>query len=393
MIKHLFKMVWNRKRINGLIIIEIFFSFIVLFAVVTAITLNVNNYRMPLGFSIDRIWNIRVNTQGPWKMHMQEIVDGMNQLTFALRDLSEIESIGGIALPPYSNYGSIYGADYNGRRVQAHVNQATDDIKEVMKIDLTAGRWFSPDDDAATFKPAVINEQLAKDLFGSNDPLGKELPFNKYRVVGVVKDFRRGGEFSQPVNYLFSRINTKDTTDQNIVYNILIRLKPGTTAAFEDQLVKTMEAVAKTWTFDVVELEHEREASFRFHLAPLIGGGIIAGFLLFMVALGLIGVLWQNVSQRTKEMGLRRALGGTAQHVSRQIHGEQFIITTIGVAAGSLLAMQLPLIDLIDFIKPETYFFALAISLILMYAITYLCSMFPSWLAMDIQPAEALHYE
>ncbi len=124
-----------------------------------------------------------------------------------------------------------------------------------------------------------------------------------------------------------------------------------------------------------------------------LSGVLSPDFCLLMVALGLIGVLWQNVSQRTKEIGLRRALGGTAKNVSRQIHGEQFIITTIGVTAGSFLAMQLPLINLIDFIKPETYFFALVVSLILMYAITYLCSMFPSWLAMEIQPAEALHYE
>ncbi len=393
MIRHLLKMVWNRKRVNGLIMIEIFFSFVVLFAVIATAAFHVVNFRQPLGFSIDRVWSIRVNTRLPWRTNMKEKVDGMNQVTLALRDLPEIESIGGMSMRPYSHSTSGFNVDYKGSEISAQVNQATDGLKDVLNIDLVAGRWFSADDDGPTYKPAVINEQLARVVFGSEDPLGKELPFNKYRVVGVMRDFRKAGEFSQLVNYLISRIRTNDTTDYNILYDILIKLKPGTTAAFQERLVKTMEAVAKNWTFDVTQLEHEREADFKTRLAPLIAGAIVAAFLLSMVALGLIGVLWQNVSQRTKEIGLRRALGGTARHVSRQIQGEQFVITTIGVAAGSLLVLQIPLLNLIDVIKPGIYVASLMISLILMYVLTYLCSMFPSWLAMDIEPAEALHYE
>jgi len=393
MIRHLLKMVWNRKRVNGLITIEIFFAFIVLFGVMTATAYYVSNYRKPLGFSIERVWSIRVNTRLPWQTHMKEKVDGMNQITLALRNLPEIESTGGMSQPPYSRMTGISNVDFNGREVSAHMNQATDDAKEVLNVDLTAGRWFSGEDDGTTIAPAIINERLARDLFGSANPIGQELPFNKERVVGILRDFRKDGEFSHPVNYLISRIRTNDTTDRDIERTILIKVKPGTTAGFVEPLVKKMESVEKNWSFEVTSLEHERDADFRLRLAPLIAGGIIAGFLLFMVALGLIGVLWQNVSQRTKEIGLRRAMGGTARNVSRQIHAEQFIITTIGLAAGSTLVMQIPLLDLIGFVQPGIYFTALVFSLILMYAITYLCSLFPSWLAMEVQPADALHYE
>jgi putative ABC transport system permease protein len=392
MIKHLFKMVWNRKRVNGLITIEIFFAFIVLFGVITATVAYVSNYRKPLGFSIERVWTISVHHRLPMGTHMKEKMDGMNQLTLALHDLPEIESIGGAELPPYSRSTSISGTTYNGRQVSANVNLATDGLKGVLDVDLTAGRWFSPEDDGSKFAPAVINEQLAKELFGEENPLGKEIPFNKRRVVGVVRDFRKGGEFSLPVNYMISRIRTNDTTHMSD-WSILIKLKPGSTAAFAEPLIKKLESVEKNWTFEVTSLEHERDADFRFRLAPLIAGGIIAGFLLFMVALGLIGVLWQNVSQRTKEIGLRRAMGGTARNVSRQIHGEQFIITSIGLAAGAILVMQVPLLDLISFIPTGIYFTAFVFSLLLMYAITYLCSLFPSWLAMEVQPADALHYD
>jgi putative ABC transport system permease protein len=157
--------------------------------------------------------------------------------------------------------------------------------------------------------------------------------------------------------------------------------------------VKTLESVEKDWTFQVVMLDQARNAYFKEQVAPLIAGGIVSVFLLIMVALGLVGVLWQNVTQRTKEIGLRRALGGDADNVSRQIHGEQFVITSLGVGAAAILLMQVPLLDLVSFIKPEIYFTSLAISVLVMYVVTHLCSLLPSWLAMDIQPAEALRYE
>ncbi len=393
MIKHLFKMVWNRKRINGLMMIEIAVSFIVLFVVCTAVMYLLNNYRKPLGFSVDRVWSIRANTRLPWRTHMAEKIDGMRQLTLALHGLPEIESIGGMAMSPYSNSRGTQIVQYNNRPVSADVNDATDGLKDVLRIDLTAGRWFSPEDDGNTVRPAIINAQLAAELYGSENPIGKELPFNQMRVVGVVRDFRKEGEFSSPTNYLISRIRAGDTTEMNIPWTILIRLKPGITASFEEKLVKTMEAVEKTWTFDVVQLEHERDARFRRELAPVAGGVIIAGFLLLMVVFGLTGVLWQNVTQRTKEIGLRRAMGGTASDISRQIHGEQFVITTIGLIAGSLVVLQIPLLNIVDFVPIAVYLTSLVIALVIMYAITHLCSLIPGWFAMDIEPAEALHYE
>ncbi|HUL45276.1 MAG TPA: ABC transporter permease [Bacteroidota bacterium] len=393
MIRHYLKMVWNRKRVNGLILIEIFISFIVLFTVLAVATLFTINFSRPLGYSIDRVWAVNPNSNLPFQSHMKEKMEGMKQIIMALRTLPEIESIGGIELTPYNTSTSINSFGYNGRQMDAYTNMATDGLKDVLGVQLTAGRWFSPEDDALPSKPAIINEQLARALYGSDNPVGKELPINKYRVVGVVKDFRKAGEFSQLVNYFFTRISINDTAVRALPYSILIKLRPDVTAAFEERLVKTLQGVEKTWTFDVRILKHEREEYMKVNLVPLIAGGVIAAFLLFMVALGLIGVLWQNVTQRTKEMGLRRALGRSAKSVAGQIHGEQFIISSIGMAAASILILQVPLLGLISFMEPEVYVIALVCSIALMYGITHLCSLIPGWLVMDIEPAEALHYD
>ena len=121
--------------------------------------------------------------------------------------------------------------------------------------------------------------------------------------------------------------------------------------------------------------------------------GLIATFLLLMVGLGLVGVLWQNVSQRTREIGLRRAIGGTAQMLYRQILGELLVIATLGIFAATILVMQAPLLNLIAVVKASVFILGLGISLVLMYFITFICGLYPSWLAMEIHPSEALHYE
>ena len=70
-----------------------------------------------------------------------------------------------------------------------------------------------------------------------------------------------------------------------------------------------MQAIAPNWSFEVQPLYESRDSNFKRRLLPIIVVGVVAIFLLIMVALGLTGVLWQNVTQRTKEIGLRRAKG------------------------------------------------------------------------------------
>jgi putative ABC transport system permease protein len=114
---------------------------------------------------------------------------------------------------------------------------------------------------------------------------------------------------------------------------------------------------------------------------------------MIMVALGLIGVLWQSVTRRTMEIGLRRAQGATAANIYLQIMGELFFIATMGLIPGILLIVQFPLLNLIGDLKISVYFYSIAISMLLIYLLTFICGLYPGWLATRIRPAEALHYE
>ena len=114
-----------------------------------------------------------------------------------------------------------------------------------------------------------------------------------------------------------------------------IRVRPGVTAEFEEHLVNTLQAMAPDWSFSMKPTEDVRTEYLRNnYLTPLAIMGMVAGFLLLMVALGLSGVLWQNVTQRIRELGLRRAKGADRARIKRQIFMEIALMTGIALAAG-----------------------------------------------------------
>jgi putative ABC transport system permease protein len=273
------------------------------------------------------------------------------------------------------------------------VAQATDGLAEVLGFELVRGRWFEDNDSALGWTPVVINLALARETFGEEDPIGKTfLSGDERRVVGVITEFRKGGEFWTPANFLWERQSLEDP-ESTPYQNLLIKVRPETTAAFEEEILARLQPIAPGWSIKVQPLAHMREAAMKDHLLPLLGGGILAGFLLLMVALGLIGVLWQNVTQRTRELGLRRAAGANAKQIHRQILTEMSLITTLGVVLGSITVIQLPLLDMMASSGAQVYAACLVGCAAIIYVLALLCGLYPSWLATRVQPAEALHYE
>jgi putative ABC transport system permease protein len=398
MIKHLIKLVWNRKRINFLITIEIFVSFLVLFTVMMFVVYYASNYSQPLGFTYDNVWNVSIDVkQESDDYFTPEQLETTRQLYLAVKDMPEVESVASALSVPYEFGGSSSGVRINGKMIEYERDEVTDEFKEVLNLNLVAGRWFSKEDDAVNFQPVVINQRMATEIYDAQDPLGQILrpesgEIKESRVVGVISDFRKEGEFGALGNFVFIRKNLNNPKDRP-PRNLVIKLRPGTTADFQVKLVDKLQAIAKAWSFEVQPFVEMRETMLRLQLTPIILLGLIASFLMIMVALGLTGVLWQNVTQRMKEIGLRRAKGATAVNIYKQILGELFIITSFGLLFGVLIVVQFPLLDLIGFISGKIYIYSIIVSALIVYLLTFLCGLYPSWLATKVQPAEALHYE
>ncbi|HUR81007.1 MAG TPA: FtsX-like permease family protein, partial [Thermoanaerobaculia bacterium] len=140
-------------------------------------------------------------------------------------------------------------------------------------------------------------------------------------------------------------------------------------------------------------MDRMRDFSLRLRATPIGVVGVLALFLIAMVTLGLTGVLWQNVTRRTRELGLRRAVGASGASIQKQVLAEVALLATLAVLIGLILVLQLPLLGIMAFFTPTVFAAGIIAALAVIYGITLLCGLYPSWLAARLTPAEALRYE
>ncbi len=401
MMRHLLKLVWNRKRANALIMLEIFFTFLVVFGVGTLGMYFWDNWRHPLGFDWQNVWAVQIDMQQRSDdTFTPEQVETAARLAREVEALDPVEGVTAAMMAPFSFGRYTSGYKINGREVRMDVNEVTESFADVMHVELVKGRWFQPADAALSWHPAVIDEDLAREAFGDADPIGRRFGDRnpksmepETRVIGVVRDFRHHGELSGPGNFRFDYKRLGDPKHRP-PRALLVRVRPGTPAAFEEELTRRMQGVARDWSFEIKPLEQMRETAFQRTITPLIVGGVVAFFLLLMVGLGLLGVLWQNLLQRTREIGLRRAIGASRGEVHLQIIMEQLLITTLGVLLGTIVVIQLPVLDVFgSTLRPEVFTSGLVLAMVSMYLLATVCALYPSTMASRVRPAEALRYE
>jgi putative ABC transport system permease protein len=399
--RHLLKLVWSRRKANALVAVEMLVSFLVLLVVTTLGVFCLDNYRRPLGFDYASVWRIALEIPGRVG---DSAVSGQTQtllqLFAALRATPGVEAVATGSPTPFSQNGSDREYDRAGRRVAYGQAWVSDDFAQVLGMKVVRGRFFSREDDAATWTPVVITESLARELFGDGDPLGQNIsgdrdpkgrPQPERRVVGVVPTFRQEGELDPPVDYVFER-QRLDAPVPDRLGDLLVRVAPGSTAQLEERLVEVSRSVAREWSFRVEPLSEARDRVNRTFLAPLLVVALVAAFLALMVALGLTGVLWLAVTRRTREIGLRRAKGATRGDIRAQVLGEILVLTTLALLPGVLLALQLPLVGALPVSGP-VFFTSLALSVAGIYLLAILCGWYPARLATAVEPAEALRYE
>ena len=396
MIRHLLKLVWNRKRANALIVAEMFVSFLVIFAVLTAAVALGGGWNRPIGFD----WN------GVLDVSMEFDVEGGRTATpelhaTVMRMLDEVRAFPQVSAaavsqtPPYAFSTTEGVRGINNKRVTIIIDDVTADFADVMRLKVVKGRWFNEEDEVTTHIPVVVDTNFVDEVYGSEDPIGKliEEDENLYlQIVGVIEPYRKDGEVSAPMNFMFKHV-AKNASHGRLGSHILVRLKPGTSSQFEQELAARLRQVAPDMSFTVRSMERMRTNMLRSRIGPLAAGGVIGFFLIGMVALGLTGVLWQNVTRRTREIGLRRAMGASGSNVHRQVLTEVALLATIALVIGSIVVWQLPILGAFSIVSPASFTAGFIGALATIYALTVLCGLYPSWLASRLQPADALRYE
>lgn len=409
MMRHYFKLFWNRRRTNVLILVELFACFLVLCGVLTVAVNFWDRWMKPLGFDTERVWQMDLAMPEYQQLSDEKKAEAWEisrQLGLLLRGTEEIESFTPMTInTPCGRSMMGETITVNGRTEFFYLNEVTPEAREVLGLTLVSGRWIEAEDDTLNWRPCVITRNCAEALFPGGDALGKPLPefdrdgkvkgpeagARENRVVGVVKDCRWRGDFC-PESYLrFSHTETGLTVWPP--QNYLFRVRPSVPEGFEERLTREVQGLATGWGVTFAPLSRHRQEARQNQLTPLLLGALVSGFMILMVGLGLVGVLWQMVSRRTEEWGLRRALGATVGRVRMQVLGELWVLTTVAVAAGIVLFAQVPLFQVFSSVALHVYFMGLAGATFLIYLVVALCGLYPSWLATRAHPAEALQYE
>lgn len=395
MFRHLFKMIWNRKKQNFLLITEMFVSFMVVFAVFTLLVHNFRNYRQPAGFEYENVWSINANnvrnyTNNDSLMRFHQVL--RNQL-LSMPEIQTVSWTGNnIPFAMSTRNGTLTHNKMDIRKVNYYTTD--DGYKDVLNFQMVEGRWFSREDNGSRDHPVVITAGLKQKLFGDQPAAGQLLgdpsgEGHRRRVVGVIQDVKDKGDYNEAVDGVYERA---DTAAYSWLNTILVKVAPGAGGDFEGRLFKTVASAMKDSNVEIEHLSDKRVARNNFSLVPIIVLLIVAGFLIGNVALGLFGVLWYNISKRKAEIGLRRAIGASSQAVSGQLVGEAMVISTLALIVGSFFAIQFPLLKLFD-LAPSVYLIAWLLAMIFIYALVVICAFYPGRQAAAIHPAVALHEE
>jgi putative ABC transport system permease protein len=399
MIKQLIKLIWNRRRSNAFIILEILATFLVLSGVTTFGLHYRHRFRQPLGFSYENVWSIIANEEGV-EYGSADRVETLQQIVGALKNFKEVRAIGQAEFNFYAIGQSHHRFRYQERYLNSLSMRISDGCADVLKPDLILGRWFERSDDGSEHPPVIINKMFGDALFGRENPLGKLLEVVSAKnevvealtVVGVVSDFRLYGEYDGLRPFVLAR-TTLANPDNMPSYPLLIRVDPSAAESLKARMLAKLQRLAPAWNSRITPVEMIRDEKLKEGLAGFFSLGLVAFFLMLMVALGLTGVLWQNVARRTREIGLRRAAGAPVRRIFQQIAGEMIVITTIAVVLGIIFILHFLLLDIAAYFRGQPYIWGTTIAVLITYFLTLVCTLYPGYLAIRIHPAEALHYE
>ena len=379
-------MIWNKRRSNALILIEIFLAFLVLFAVLSYVIYNMRMLSAPLGFETKDKW--MVNLDDLTSKDSLDVLEMKNTLYTELLNLDNVTHVSYAEnVTPYSGNRSRSSGDNMGFNISALLAFVDVDFAKAFDMNVVQGRWFEEEDLTTTYPPVIVNEAFIDEYFEGKDMIDSILDYRgEHKIIGVVDAFRYQGEFSENEPHAFYLVPRHSSTANNIV----LSMTENTPASYEERVNTLISDITKSTSFIINNVDQMRSRDSRDTWIPLIALLSICGFLCINVALGLFGVLWYNINKRKGEIGLRRAIGAHSSDISKQFILEILILTLIAIIVGIFFAIQVPLLK-IGPLEPVNMYWAIAFSTLILLLLVIICALHPSWQASKLHPAIALH--
>jgi putative ABC transport system permease protein len=319
------------------------------------------------------------------------------QLLDRIQSLPDVGSAAGTSNLPMSGTNMVFLASVEGRpnsSFPASFRAVTQDYFRTMRIPLLKGRWFENRDNASSPSVVVINESMARQIWPGEEPLGKRIKHGfknqVAEVIGVIGDVKYAGldEQTKPEMYApfaqrpwsFMRIVVRTKSNPQ---NLAAAIRSEVRAIDRDQPIDKLTTMASVVSASI--------AARRFYMQLL---GMFAAMAFILASVGIYGVVSYSVAQRTRELGIRLALGAQQSDVLRLVLAEGLWLTALGVVfglAGAFAATRV-LTSLLYKVKPTDPITFLAVPLSLI-AVALLACYIPARRATKVDPMVALRYE
>ena len=282
----------------------------------------------------------------------------------------------------------------NGQRKLGYIIGTNEESFKILNLQLLTGEFFKKGDITASSKNAVLGFSFADGLFYKpEDALGRTIRAGDQRlkVIGVVKkkgDREQDNSAVIPYTTTFGKLNPDKS-----FFTIYL----GTTNEDEVDIIKkrAKEVLLKRYEEnDFTVTEQTEILSTVNQIFNIVNGVLIAigSISLIVGGIGIMNIMYATVVERTKEIGIRRAVGATENDILRQFLTESVLLSLFGGILGLLLATGIVAIVRI-FFPASINVFAVLISLIVSSAIGIFFGVFPARRAAKLPPIEAIRYE
>ena len=267
------------------------------------------------------------------------------------------------------------------------------DYFKVMQAPLLRGRSFTEGDEDGKQPVAIIDETTARRYWADRDPLGHRLRFGQdpkqpwMTVVGIIKDIKSDGLDIDGIPHIY--VSIYQSTDRRL--SVVLRTSLPATV-LEPQIRHEIQSIDSGLpVFDVSSMNDVLDASVapRRFSADLVSG--FAGLALLLASIGIYGLLAYMVGQRSREIGLRMALGARRDDVLKLFLQKGAVLATVGIVAGVVLSASTAsmMASVLYEVRPHDPSVFLAVPLLLL-AVALLASYFPARRAARINPIVAL---
>ena len=326
----------------SLVVAEISLALVLLISAGLLVKASLQLQYTPLGFEPDRALTFSVSLSAREYPDTARVLGVQEELQSRLAALPGVSAVGAVTqLPMAGGNGTYYYVDgetvpEEGRRPVLQYRNATPGYLGAMKIALARGREFGSADGMGAPKVILVNETLSRRHWPNGDALGHRLVFasGAYEIVGIVKDVREfGPDDPAPALAYFSSGQALARTLRFVVRTT------GEPAGLVTAVRKEIAAVER-------DLPPYNIQTLQAHVDDQLQGDMImpkllalfGAIALILAVIGVYGVMAYSVSQRTQELGIRRALGAEGRDIVRLVLRQGALLASLGAVIGLGLA-------------------------------------------------------